>query len=444
MKVNRVGILKKFVVVAIVCNFLVLGSAWIKPLRVPLYAEGEIDAGNTKSIFVNTAFIVMGALGLKIVASANGLAQDFANSLGDMFDSWTAVGSIPLATITSALQNRLNIQGQTLVIGGDLYNQIINFLNYCGGAVSSGVTSIFNTDVPAFVYDTPSSYYLPTGGLNIAQRNNGNNYRIITNTDNVRVIFTLTYSSGTTQGIRVICASLVGVESFRYVNAYNNQTYTYNLSSTTWNGVRVYQWSTIVADLSALTSIFIDYAFDERGMNSQQTNNNYYYYLFGAGAVAGTDGTISIPDPISRNYNDVNSKPFTGVGENDDVPIAIPGSFATDYPLTGTWDIPDSLPFAIPWVLDVPSALDTPIDIPWYPDPIGDIPATTIPAPPSLTDVPLIITPECENLSACLIQGVSTVSNHISQFINIHEEFRNYTIITLLIGFALFILGVFA
>lgn len=436
MKASRIGILKKIIVVALVCNFLVMGSAWIKPLRVPLYAEGEIDAGNTKSIFVNTAFIVMGALGLKIVASANGLASDFANSLGDMFDSWTAVGSIPLATITSALQNRLNVQGQNLVIGGELYNQIINFLNYCGGAVSTGVTSIFNTSSPAFYYDTPSSYYQPLSYTPFWNTKNGNKYRFYVADDNVRVVFIKNSSWAYCVGI-----SMIANQYLYYQWTTNNDRSILLSSSRTINGI-TYYYQYLNNSLSDINDIFIDFV--KTIANNDDVFTNALYYAFGAGAVAGTDGTISIPDPISRNYNDVNSKPFVGVGENDDVPIAIPGSFATDYPLTGTWEIPDSLPFAIPWVLDVPSALDTPIDIPWYPDPIGDIPAPTIPAPPSLNDVPLIITPECESLSACLIQGVSTVSNHISQFINIHEEFRNYTIITLLIGFALFILGVFA
>lgn len=434
MKVNNVGILKKFIVVALVCNFLVLGSAFIKPLRVSLYAEGEIDAGNTKSIFINTAFVVMGALGLKIVASANGLASDFANSLGDMFDSWTAVGSIPLATITSALQNRLNVQGQNLVIGGELYNQIINFLNYCGGAVSSGVTSIFNTPTPAFIYNEPGNYYVFGVGSQIL------GYSISGSSGRSEYFTVLSQSSEVRCAIFnssllfIASASDFVLNVLRVPNSGSSSSSTASLSSS--NGFKYYLVN--AGSRAVYNNIFPI-------INNIDSNvNQYLYYLFGAGAVAGTDGTISIPDPISRNYNDVNSKPFTGVGENDDVPIAIPGSFATDYPLTGTWDIPDSLPFAIPWVLDVPSALDTPIDIPWYPDPIGNIPAPTIPAPPSLTDVPLIITPECESLSACLIQGVSTVSNHISQFINIHEEFRNYTIITLLIGFALFILGVFA
>lgn len=436
MKENRVGLLKKFVVVALVCNFLVLGSAWIKPLRVPLYAEGEIDAGNTKSIFINTAFVVMGALGLKIVASANGLASDFANSLGDLYDSWVTAGSIATSAITSALQTKLTVQNQTLNIGGTLYNQIINFLNYCGGAVSSGITSIFNTPTPAFSYDTPGNY-LPvplTTTRVVTNSNDGTNIFTVTGiSSSVRLVFlTATYN---------YYAYFVGLSSGLSVGfqSYSNPYRTVNLNSTkTVNGITYYYY---YYSISKSNNCSFDFPILS---DLSDSINNAIYLTFGAGAVAGTDGTISIPDPISRNYNDVNSKPFTGVGENDDVPIAIPGSFATDYPLTGTWDIPDSLPFAIPWVLDVPSALDTPIDIPWYPDPIGNIPAPTIPAPPSLTDVPLIINPECESLSACLIQGVSTVSNHISQFINIHEEFRNYTIITLLIGFALFILGVFA
>lgn len=436
MKVNNVGILKKFIVVALVCNFLVLGSVWIKPLRVPLYAEGEINAGNTKSIFVNTAFIVMGALGLKIVASANGLASDFANSLGDMFDSWTAIGSIPLATITSALQNRLNVQGQNLVIGGELYNQIINFLNFCGGAVSSGVTSIFNTPTPAFVYDTPGNFYVFNGETKIGTNHNGKNIYITPSSNLIRFIF---YYNSTYNNYNIAAVTTIANAFFTMTNFQYDRISTINISGrSVINGITYY------SVINSVNPLYFGSFSINNFVNNDNSADNLIYLTFGAGAVAGTDGTISIPDPISRNYNDVNSKPFTGVGENDDVPIAIPGSFATDYPLTGTWDIPDSLPFAIPWVLDVPSALDTPIDIPWYPDPIDDIPAPTIPAPPSLTDVPLIITPECESLSACLIQGVSTVSNHISQFINIHEEFRNYTIITLLIGFALFILGVFA
>lgn len=439
--------------VVLTVNILLCSSLFLKDNDIVLHLKAdEITENNSKSIFVNLAFMVMGTLGINVVASANGLAGDFAGSLGDLFDSWLSYRNLTLSGIASLIGSKTKVANNsgvsTLTLVGSLYNEIVDFLNYCGGAVTSGVTSIFNTDIPAFVYEEPSSYFLLPIGISTRIANNNAttstayniNYLITSAANEIRSVFleynnlvyyvmgSITTFSGQRQRLRKSNDSVYDTQSFTATLYTAGNVYIFvNSSSVPSMSGSVY---TFVSDIPRIV------------VDSSVNTALAYYYLFGAGAVGGTDGTIGLPDAISRNYNDVNNKPFAGVGENDDVPIAIPGDFALDYPLTGVWDIPDSIPFAIPWVLDIPTALDTPIDIPFYPVP-GEVPPAIVPAPDPLVDVPLIVSPECESLSACLIQGVQTVSNQISSFVNINQEFRNYTVITLAIGFAMFVLGVF-
>lgn len=436
----------RILTVVLTVNILLCSSLFLKANDFVLHLKAdEITENNSKSIFVNLAFMVMGTLGINVVASANGLAGDFAGSLGDLFDSWLSYRNLTLSGIASLIGSKTKVANNsgvsTLTLVGSLYNEIVDFLNYCGGAVSSGVTSIFNTDVPAFTYQgDPAFYYVPLIAQPIADRNN-RTYSIKVNSDSSRVIFFYS-GSGSSKALNYALCSLISGATGVFFNAYSNSSQNITVQKTGSTYGEYFYFVSSIANLSALSNIVINVAFDSNGMSTFTRDDWIYYYAFGAGAVGGTDGTIGLPDTISRNYNDVNNKPFAGVGENDDVPIAIPGDFTLDYPLTGIWDIPDSIPFAIPWVLDIPTALDTPIDIPFYPIP-GEIPPAIVPAPDPLVDIPLIISPECESLSACLIQGVQTVSNQISSFVNIHQEFRNYTVITLAIGFAMFVLGVF-
>lgn len=429
--------------VVLTVNILLCSSLFLKDNDIVLHLKAdEITENNSKSIFVNLAFMVMGTLGINVVASANGLAGDFAGSLGDLFDSWLSYRNLTLSGIASLIGSKTKVANNsgvsTLTLVGSLYNQIVDFLNYCGGAVSSGVTSIFNTDAPAFVYDSPGTYIVPSLNTQYNYFNTSSYHQFYTVTamaSEVRAgLMRLTNS---TSGGQLVIGSLSSftLHALRLNNSNSVTQDTFvSLSHSSTLGFYYYMVNTANANywMPDLPIIYVD--------NSNIAD--YFTALFGAGAVGGTDGTIGLPDAISRNYNDVNNKPFAGVGENDDVPIAIPGDFTLDYPLTGIWDIPDSIPYAIPWVLDIPSAIDTPIDIPFYPVP-GEIPPAIVPAPDPLVDIPLIVSPECESLSACLIQGVQTVSNQISSFVNIHQEFRNYTVITLAIGFALFVLGVF-
>lgn len=63
-----------------------------------------------------------------------------------------------------------------------------------------------------------------------------------------------------------------------------------------------------------------------------------------------------------------------------------------------------------------------------------------VPIPLIFEGLPEIVKPECENLSACLVSGVQTASQHLQNIYNSNNNVANYTMVSLAIGVALYIL----
>lgn len=112
----------------------------------------------------------------------------------------------------------------------------------------------------------------------------------------------------------------------------------------------------------------------------------------------------------------------------DDVLTAV-----MDWVNTNTW--PD---MTTVFVDALPIALDEPIDTVLIPTaPYVEVPQVLLPS-----NLPIIYNPECESLSACLVAGISAVSNDITSFYNSNESIRNYANIILFVGVSFVALGV--
>lgn len=112
----------------------------------------------------------------------------------------------------------------------------------------------------------------------------------------------------------------------------------------------------------------------------------------------------------------------------DDVLTAV-----MDWVTTNTW--PD---MTTVFVDALPITLDEPIDTVLIPTaPYVEVPQVLLPS-----NLPIIYNPECESLSACLVAGISAVSNDITSFYNSNESIRNYANIILFVGVSFVALGV--
>lgn len=108
-------------------------------------------------------------------------------------------------------------------------------------------------------------------------------------------------------------------------------------------------------------------------------------------------------------------------------------SAVMDWVTTNTW--PD---MTTVFVDALPIALDEPIDTVLIPTaPYVEVPQILLPS-----NLPIIYNPECESLSACLVAGISAVSNDITSFYNSNESIRNYANIILFVGVSFVALGV--
>lgn len=92
---------------------------------------------------------------------------------------------------------------------------------------------------------------------------------------------------------------------------------------------------------------------------------------------------------------------------------------------------------------DWADALDT-TDI--IEDPNFKIDPSKIPIPNILDPnaIPLLYEPECETLTACLIQGAQTVSDQLTSFSMLDQNYRKYIVVSVGVAFSLFVMGVWA
>lgn len=430
MKQHQLKTFCNKLVLSFVCvSLLLFGSVSFKPLEV--HADENITETNGKNIFVNLAVMLMGTLGIKAYASSSGLASGFADSLVTMFDNWLTSTGTSLSTIVSALNARLSVKKQNntsyLDVGGLVYNYVTQFLTYLNG------NNVFTTDVNdyPFVYDVSGSYYTNTvdnpllfansAGYNYYSYSNGARF-VLLRDGNLVIVYFVSLSRGlVAYTSQVGSSSSVLSKNINTAHTFNNVTF----YSTTGN----YNFSPSSVLLPYYNvSDYYDISYNIYDIG--------YYLTFGAGAVGGTDGTIGLPDAISRNKD----TPFPAIDDSDSFPLALPNDFVTSFPLDSDTDIPLVIPQVIPYVFDVPT--DVPIDIPFSPFIGAPIPPATVPVPDILSDIPLIVSPECETLSACIVEGARQVSSDLNHFIEIVPNMGNYVAVSLGVGFALYLLGV--
>lgn len=79
-------------------------------------------------------------------------------------------------------------------------------------------------------------------------------------------------------------------------------------------------------------------------------------------------------------------------------------------------------------------------------DPVFKIDPSKIPIPNILDPnaIPLLYEPECETLTACLIQGAQTVSDQLTSFSMLDQNYRKYIVVSVGVAFSLFVMGVWA
>lgn len=440
-------IFKRLFICFSVINLLFIGSVFVKPEATYVYADTNIDDSNSKSIFINLAFMVMGALGIQTVRSVTGLGNDFADSLGNLYDNWMATTSLTTQAVTALLSAHVHVTKQNqLSLAAPIYNKIADFITYL-----KKVPQIFTpASEPFFTYDMPGNYFVVPftsydGRYGFVLNN------LFTALGVTDCWFLKQSSDNFTQEFRfgsfidgpnlvIIGSSLVNFGSsytFHYANGNGySASSSASKSSVNVSGITYY---TVVGAIAN----YVSNGFVAGSSPTIHSLSDAIYYLWGAGAVGGTDGTIGLPDPITRNRD----TPFPGIADDDYVPLSVPGDFANDWPLDDDTDIPLAIPRAIPWVYDIPidTPIDTPIDIPFFFDPNSP----GVPIPPGLIDlpddwynIPLIVEPECQSLTACLLSGVETVSSNLQSFYNIHPDLAAFTSLSIGIGFALLVLGV--
>lgn len=447
---------KKVFLSILLINIVVLTLPKIDRSSYYVYADGEITDDNAGSIFKNLAFMIMGTLGIKYVASASGLGSGLSDSLGDLFNTWVSETNQSIGTITNMLNSSLSVKQQLgtsyLDVGGYLYNKITQFITWLNKRQTF-------TDNPAdypFTYDLHGTYvnspfitYINTsgytyGGYDLLGLMSALGYSsfYLSRKDYINSLNSIYYCTFSTDasslnGFLYIVSS-VALPSFAFFyDGLKNGTTTAPARTTRYNDILYYLYIMNIVVSSSNWSIKT--SIPDFSLNNEKTFSLPLYYIFGAGAIGGYDGTIGLPDPITRNQD----TPFPTIDDTDSFPLAVPDSFATDYPLVDTPDIPLSIPYAIPWVLDQPIdyPMDVPLDIPFTPFTGVPIPPATIPAPDPLVDVPMILTPECQGLSGCLLYGVETVSNQINSFIHLNDNYYRYIEVTVGIAFALLVMG---
>lgn len=181
---------------------------------------------------------------------------------------------------------------------------------------------------------------------------------------------------------------------------------------------------------------------------NQITNETIYPYFFGDAAVLDdnifVNGDASLDDRIGDISNnetaDITLKDIIALLEESDL-------LDTDYPGADTnEDILKQILTAIQEYADDDDwadALDT-TDV--IEDPIFKIDPSKIPIPNILDPnaIPLLYEPECETLTACLIQGAQTVSDQLTSFSMLDQNYRKYIVVSVGVAFSLFVMGVWA
>lgn len=341
-------------------------------------------------------------------------------------------------------------QPNALRLSGWVFNALKGFANWMNSVnTSSEVGEYQGFEIGTYEIEGDTNYFNAFDEVNIVKR--GNYYYAVKDNNGYGIRFIVFYLTGDSYSRGLYYAGMFESNSnltFQFRNGYNN-----SVSNTTMqlsysvNGINYKYVSGKLYDISAENSLvepsFTD-SYDSFYRNSAQYIFNYTYGVNAGSGEATLNDVYALPNPAILDD-------LIGAADPDDeVTIDLDGSDLAVGTLATLEDLINA----------VNDLVDTYVVDNSYPETIGKVIAqgleivneiTEVEYPdainwqvPEIIDTPQIIpliTPECPDLSSCLISGVQEVSNTMNEIINIHPDTGNYVTAALYMGLVLLILG---
>lgn len=411
-----------------------------------IYAEGEVGTLQTGK---NILTLLLGQMGIELVGTAAAIDQ-YVQEAWQLFLNGLASPITQEAYTLTAIAGMVQWDdvNNVLSVPSELYNLVSQW--------SQSISNAYNV-TPVSEYYNIANILVPTG-VDLLPKYSAN---------------TITRYTLATVGIPIPANYQ---EYDWYVAALNNLDIGYAVFDTNGNYYNIVfaLTSDLYDSFGSISTNFVAYArgdgIDNRNPSyNKKSNFNsyqgiYYYYSPGSGlqiektrysgivyddimsAVAAlsagagelqdnvyVNGNVLLDDRIVSTDNGAQLELDPVLDQSitytlDDVLTAV-----MDWVTTNTW--PD---MTTVFVDALPIALDEPIDTVLIPTaPYLEVPQILLPS-----NLPIIYNPECESLSACLVAGISAVSNDITSFYNSNESIRNYANIILFVGVSFVALGV--
>lgn len=417
-----------------------------------IYAEGEAGTIQTGK---NILTLLLGQMGVELVGAAATIDQYVQEGWQLFLDGLASPITQEAYTLTAiAGMVQWDDVNNVLSVPAELYNLVSQW--------ALDISNLYDVE-PESEYLNIGTVLIPDNGLHLPS--------VSSSTITASELASLGYSLPSNQNTDSVIY-FYGLNSIESTYAIYKQSDTYStlvyvISSEEYNRLRALgNTASTINWLGSIRSDNLNIAVSYNKLNSFRAYDDFYYdatdilqlrtsrlisagytvydnitaalnsLLAGSGELADdiyVNGNALLDDRIFSTDNgaQIELDPVLDQGISytlDDVLTAV-----MDWVTTNTW--PD---MTTVFVDALPIALDEPIDTVLIPTaPYVEVPQVLLPS-----NLPIIYNPECESLSACLVAGISAVSNDITSFYNSNESIRNYANIILFVGVSFVALGV--
>lgn len=404
-----------------------------------IYAEGEAGTLQTGK---NILTLLLGQMGVELVGTAAAIDQ-YVQEAWQLFLNGLASPITPEAYTLTAIAGLVQWDDvdNVLSVPSDLYNlvsqwaqDISNTFNISDSTEYLNIGSVEIPDtglsLPVISGNTADLNTVLSNGLPF--RENTREYRYILGLNNLNTKFALYKTADIYYNILFVYTS----DQYNIINSQNLNILARAVSAVSYinkNSLNRYNdlyyilpfpGQYLVADVDPSYTI---YESSTAAINSLvSSSGSLLDNVYVNGNALLDDRIVSTDNGAQLELDPVLDQGITYT--LDDVLTAV-----MDWVTTNTW--PD---MTTVFVDALPIVLDEPIDTVLIPTaPYVEVPQVLLPS-----NLPIIYNPECESLSACLVAGISAVSNDITSFYNSNESISNYANIILFVGVSFVALGV--